>query len=77
MLRLQALLEDLLAVISTRPMSATSSRLSALYPRTLLGKGGSSSQLAGPGWRSILTLSGLRDVMSPFVAGLPFNIQSF
>ena len=34
MLRLQALLEDLLAVISTRPMSATSSRLSALYPRT-------------------------------------------
>ena len=49
MLRPQTLQEDLIACVSTRPMSLSSSRVSALYPRTLLGKGGSSSQLAAPG----------------------------
>ena len=49
MLRLQTLQEDLIACVSTRPMSLTSSGLSAHYTRTLLGKGGSSRQLAAPG----------------------------
>ena len=77
MLRPQTLQEDLIACVSTRPMSLSSSRVSALYPRTLLGKGGSSRQLAAPGGRIILTLSGLRDVMSPFAARLPVRIKRF